>query len=162
MASTIFGASLYQSPNMEENIRYDVLGADSEAFKNGDIVTVDTGVVSLVDAATEKIYGVIQGAQTMPSTNDTVYPGVTPAGENYIFLMGCNAALTDNETDYGKFFGITGASGAQQIDVVSGVTTTTSRQVVIIKVDPNNVGGTEGPQEALVKFVDTTDSTTPN
>ncbi len=162
MASTIFGATVYQRPVNESNIRYDVLGADSEVFALGDILTVDSGVASIVDAASEPILGVCAKSVTMPSTNDTVYVPFIPANEGTIFLMGANATLTDNETSYGVFYGITGATGAQQINVSGGATTTTSRQVVIIKVDPNNVGGTEGPQEALVQFVSVTATATVN
>ncbi len=162
MASTLFGATLYQRPVNESNIRFDVLGADSETFAVGDILTVDGGVATIVDAASEPILGVAVQAATMPATNDTVYPGFLPANEGSFFLMGCNSALTDNETDYGKFFGITGGTGAQQINVSGSVTTGTSRQVVIIKVDPNNVGGSEGPQEALVQFVSVTSAPTVN
>lgn len=162
MASKLFGAQLYQTQGNAANERYDVLGKDSEVIAVGDVLTVSSGVAKVVAAATDPILGVAQKAATMPATNDTVYPPYIPAGENQIFLMGCNSALTDNETDYGKFFGLTGATGAQQVNVSGGVTTTTSRQVVILKVDPLGLGGTEGPQEVLVKFVSTTDSTTVN
>ncbi len=151
--TTLYGAVLVQSPVNETDIRYDVLGADSEVFKIGDIVTVDTGVASIVDAATEPIYGVVAKNVTMGSTNDTVYVPVIPADNDKIWLMGCNSALTDNETDYGTFYSVTGATGVIQVDVGGGVKTTTSRQVMIVKVDPFNVGGTDGPKQAFVKFV---------
>ena len=165
MASTIFGATVYQEGSNPSNIRYDALGADSEVFAVGDIVTVggDTaGTVAVVDAATEPILGVCVKKATMGATNDTVYVPYIPADGGTVFLMGANQTLTDNETSAGVFYGITGATGAQQINVSGGATTTTSRQVVIVKVDPNNVGGTEGPQEALVRFVSTAFSTTVN
>ncbi len=155
MAVTIYGARLAQSPVLETDIRYDVLGADSEVFAAGDILTVDSGVASIVDAATEPIYGVVAGGATMGSTNDTKYVAVVPADNDKIWFMGCNAALTDNETDYGTFYSITGATAVMQVDVNAGVKTTTSRQVMIVKVDPYNVGGTDGPKQAFVKFVRT-------
>ena len=97
----------------------------------------------------------------MSSTNQTVakvYPGFIPAGDDTLFFMGTNADLTGNATNGGTFYGLSGATGAVVVDVTSGVTTTTSRQVEIIKVDPRNIGGTgagSGLRECLVKFVKT-------
>lgn len=162
MASKIFGATVYQESQNGSNTRYDVLGKDSEVFAVGDVVTIASGVVKVVAAATDPILGVSTKVATMPATNDTVYQPYIPADGGTVFLMGANATLTDNETSAGVFYGITGATGAQQINVSGSATTTTSRQVVIVKVDPNNVGGTEGPQEALVRFVSTAFSTTVN
>jgi hypothetical protein len=150
---TLYGAKLYESPNNETNYRYDVLGTASEVFAVGDIVGMASGTLEVIDAATDPIAGVAAKVATMPSPNTATYEAFIPADENYVFLMGCNAALTDNKTNYGTFYGITGATGVQQVDVTSGVTTTTSRQVMIVKVDPNNVGGTDGLKQCLVKFV---------
>lgn len=162
MASTIFGATVLQEGQNGSNSRYDVLGKNSEVIASGDILTISSGVAKVVAAATDPILGVATKKATMPATNTTVSPAYIPADGGTVFLMGCNAALTDNKTDGGKFFGLTGATGAQQVNVSGGVTTTTSRQVVIVKVDPNNVGGTEGPQEVAVRFVSTAFSSTVN
>ena len=151
----IYGATLYQSNKNETDIRYDVIGKDSEAFATGDIVTADGGVLDVVDNATDAIAGVIVKADTMTSSNTAtakVHPGYIPSDAETVWLMGCNASLTGDQTDYGKFFGLTGATSLQQVDVTTGVTTTTSRQVMIVKVDPNNVGGTAGLRQCLVKF----------
>lgn len=158
MSQILYGAQLQQSPVVETDLRYDVLGADSEVFAVSDILTIDGGVVSIVDAATEIIYGVAGRSITMPATNDTVYMPVIPADNDKIWLMGTNSDLTDNETDYGTFYGITGATGAQQVNVSGSVTTTTSRQVMIVKVDPFKLGGSgsgSGLRQVLVKFVRT-------
>ena len=110
----------------------------------------------MIDAATESVAGVVAKAQTMGSTNDTVYPAFIPAQLDDVYLMGTNSDLTDNETNYGTFYGITGSTGAQLVNVSGGVTTTTSRQVMIVKVDPFGIGGTgsgSGLRQCLVKFV---------
>jgi hypothetical protein len=70
--------------------------------------------------------------------------------------MGTNSDLTDNATNYGTFYSVTGSTGAQLVDTNGGVKTTTSRQVMIVKVDPRGVGGSgsgSGLREVLVKFV---------
>jgi hypothetical protein len=149
----LYGASLYQSQNKESNFRYDILGKAAEAFTVGDCVSMASGVLKVTAAATDPIAGVAVKTATMANPNTTTYEGFIPADENYTFLMGTNAALTDNKTDYGTFYSITGTTGIQQVDVTGGVKTTTSRQVMIVKVDPNNVGGTDGLKQALVKFV---------
>jgi hypothetical protein len=72
--------------------------------------------------------------------------------------MGCNSDLTDNHTDAGTYYNITGGTGAQQIDVSGGVTTTTSRAVEIVKVDPYDEGGSgsgSGLRKALVRILKT-------
>jgi hypothetical protein len=99
----------------------------------------------------------------MASDNQTVAivkPAYIPADEG-IFLMGANSdlSITAGPGTYYKLAG-TGASGTQQIDVTSGVTSTTERVVEIVKVDPRNVGGTavtagNGLREAYVRFVKT-------
>jgi len=152
----LYGASVYQERNNESNIRYDFLGKDSEVFAVGDVVTVASGVAK-VAGATDVVAGVAVKAATMGNPNDTVYPGYKPA-EDTTFLMGTNADLTDNETDGGTFYKLTGTTGAMLVDVTSGVQTTTSRIVEIVKVDPRGLGGSgagSGLRECLVRFVKT-------
>lgn len=158
--ATINGASVFQESNMESNTRYDVLGKNSEVIAAGDPLTVASGVIK-VAGTTDSITGVATKTQTMTSTNQTValvYPGFVPALDQ-IFLMGTNADLTGNATDHGTYYKLTAAtSGAVQVDVTSGVQTTTARVVEIVKVDPNGVGGTgsgSGLRQALVRFVKT-------
>jgi hypothetical protein len=149
----LYGAQLYQSPVNETNIRYDVIGKTAEVTTAGDVVTLDSNTVKPVAAATDPILGVAAASVTAAQNDGTKYVPFMPADENDVWLMGCNAALTDNTTDYGTFYGLTGATGVQQVNVTGGVTTTTSRQVMIVKVDPNKVGGTDGLRQCLVKFV---------
>ena len=158
MASTIFGATLWTSPVNGPNYRHSAPGKNSEVFAIGDPVT-ETGAAGLkvVSAATDLIIGVAtkvatMGASNVTVTTSTVYPEYIPADEGYTFLMGCNSALTDTKTDSGKYFGLTGATGAVQVNVSGSVTTTTSRQVEIVRVDPQGLGTSEGVLEVEVKF----------
>ncbi len=156
MAQILYGAQLVQSQNNEFNARYDVIGATSEVVATGDLLTVESGTLEVVDAATETIAGVALAPVTAAQDDGTKYVPFIPADENYVFLMGTNSDLTGNSTDYGTFYGITGATGVQQVNVSGGVTTTTSRQVMIVKVDPFKIGGTgsgSGLRQCLVKFV---------
>ena len=157
MASTIFGATPYQYQGNAANLRYGAAGKNSEVITANDPLTIASGVIKVVSAATDPIIGVAVATKTMGAANQTintstVYPAYIPADEETVFLMGCNTALTGNSTDVGKYFGLTGSTGAVQVNVSGSVTTTTSRQVVIIKVDPYGLGTTEGLSEVLVKF----------
>ncbi len=151
------GARVRQNGNLETNIRYDSIGKNSEVFAVNDVLTIASGLVKVVAAATDPILGVATKTQTMASDNQTVAkisPGYIPA-EDTVFFMYTNADLTDNATNGGTYYGLTGATGAVVVDVVSGVTSTTSRQVEIVKVDPENIGGTgsgSGLRQVLVKF----------
>ena len=122
MASTIFGATVWQSTTNPVNYRTGAAGKNSEVITSGDPLTVASGVIKVVSAATDPIIGVAAKTQTMGSANQTinistVYPLYTPADENVTFLMGCNTALTGNSTDVGKYFGLTGSTGAVQVNV---------------------------------------------
>lgn len=144
---------------MEVDARYDIIGNNSEVFTAGDVVTTSGGDL-VVASATSVVFGAVIKTATMTSDNETVAkvcPAVIPP-ENTVFLMGTNADLSGNDTDVGTYYKLTGATGAQQVDVTSGVTTTTSRIVEIVKVDPRNIGGTgsgSGLRECLVRFVKT-------
>lgn len=157
MAATLYGAQLAQAPGNAVNARYDMIGVSSDVVKAGDIMSMQSGNIGVVSAATQAVAGVaITPATAAQNDGSTKYIGFIPADENYVWLMGTNSDLTDNATDYGTFYGITGGTGAQQVNVSGGVTTTTSRQVMIVKVDPFNVGGTgsgSGLRQCLVKFV---------
>lgn len=151
------GAKLYSNRVLETDYQYDAIGKNSEAIASGDPLTVASGLVKVVSAATDAIIGVAAKTQTLASDNQTVAkiaPAYIPA-EDSIFFMYTNADLTGNATNGGTFYGLTGGTGAVLVDVTSGVTTTTSRQVEIVKVDPRNIGGTgagSGLREVLVKF----------
>jgi hypothetical protein len=156
-AATPVGAQLVQEGDNASSLRYDTLGKDSEVFAVGDVITIASGVLK-VAGATDTVIGVSAKAQTMAATNDTVYQPFIPVAMNSIFLMGCNADLTDNETDGGTYYKITGLTGAQYVDVTSGVQATTARIVEIVKVDPFNEGTTGvggGSRKAYVRFVKT-------
>lgn len=154
--ATLYGARLWQAPEESVNARYDMLGQSSEVIAAGDILNMESGNIEVADAATDAIAGVAITPSTAAQNDGTKYIGYIPADENYVWLMGTNSDLTDNATDFGTFYAITGATGAQQVNVSGSVTTTTSRQVMIVKVDPRGIGGTgaaSGLRECLVKFV---------
>ncbi len=142
---------------------YQAIGKNSEVFSVNDPVTITAGVVE-VAGTTETIFGVCDKTVTMTSDNQTVAKVVPPLipTDGLLFLMGCNADLTGNATDGGTYYKLTTAtSGAVQIDVASGVQTTTARVVEIVQVDPQAVGGTgagSGLRQALIRFVKTPNS----
>lgn len=155
--ATIFGASVYQENGNPSIQRYDTLGKDSEVIAVGDVLAINTGVLK-VAANTDVIVGVATKKATMAATNDATYPPYIPVSEQTIFLMGTNSDLTDNETDGGTYYRLSGATGAVTVDVTGGVMTTTGRQVEIVKVDPLSIGGTgsgNGLRNVLVRFVKT-------
>lgn len=159
MGTTLYGFQVAQENKNESDYRYDVIGNNSEAFTQGDPVTIASGDLT-VAGTTDSVVGVAAKTQTMASDNETVAkvkPGFVPANFNTIFLAGANADLTGNDTDVGTYYKLTTATtGAVQIDVASGVQTTTSRVVEIVKVDPFNEGGTgagSGLRKCLVRFV---------
>ena len=160
--AVLYGAKLWQESRCNgTDLRYDTIGKNSEVFADGDPVTIASGVLKVVAAATDPIVGVVEKKQTMTSDNQTVakvYPGFTPSFDGTIFLMGTNSDLTGNATNDATYYGLTGSTGAVQVNVSSGVTTTSSAQVEIVKVDPRNIGGSgsgSGLREVLVKFIRT-------
>jgi hypothetical protein len=158
--AVLYGASVYNELGNPSNIRYDIIGKNSEAFTAGDIVTVDGTNGLKVAGATDLVVGVVVKTQTMSASNQTVAkisPGYVPA-ENTVFLMGSNGDFAGNVADPTDYYKITGTTGIQQVDQASGVTSTTSRIVEIVKVDPRGLGGTgsgSGLREVLVRFVKT-------
>ena len=160
MSVTIYGATVAQENRNESDLRYDTIGKNSEVIAAGDPLTIASGVIK-VAGTTDSITGVAVGAATMTSNNATVAK-VTPAyvpADQTIFLMGTNSDLTGNGTDGATYYKLTAATtGTVQVDVTSGVQTTTSRVVEIVKVDPFNLGGTgagSGLRTCLVRFVKT-------
>jgi hypothetical protein len=105
--------------------------------------------------------GVVVKTQTMTSTNTTVakvYPSFIPIYDDQLWLMGTDSDLTGDSTNGGTYYGLTGATGAQQVYVSNGVSTTTLRAVEIVKVDPFNKGGSgagSGLRECLVRILKT-------
>lgn len=160
MAATPTGATLNQTSGLNNHYRYDIIGKNSEAFAVGDPVTVTSGV-ALVASATSTIYGIAVKAQTMSSTNQTVakvYPALMQVYPDQVFLMGTNSDLTGNATDVGKYYKLTGTTGAVYVDVTSGPQGASNRIVQVVKVDPFNEGGTgagSGVRKVLARFVKT-------
>jgi hypothetical protein len=157
--ATLYGAKVFQELGNPSNARYDIIGNNSEAFTAGDICSTSGGDL-IVAGATDVVFGVALKTQTLTSDNETVakvYPGIIPP-EDTTFLMGTNSDLTGNAADVGTYYKLTGTTGAQQVDVSGGATTTTSRIVEIVKVDPRSIGGSgagSGLRECLVRFVKT-------
>jgi len=150
----LYGAQLYRSNKNETDINYDVIGETSSVVAVGDLLTAtDSNVINVIGSTTDYVLGVAAGAVTAAQNDGTKRVPYIPADLDTVWLMGTNSALTDDTTDYGTFYAITGGTGAQQVNVSGNVTTTTSRQVMIVKVDPNKVGGTDGLKQCLVKFV---------
>lgn len=155
----LFGAQPYNPNDEELDLNYDAFGANSQAFTQFDPVTYTSGQL-VVAGTTSAIAGVVAATATMSSTNVTVakvQPAYYPVSEDTVFLMGTNADLTGNGTDIGTFYKLTAATtGTVQVDVTSGVQTTTSRNVMIKLVDPQNIGGSgsgSGLRQCLVVFV---------
>lgn len=163
--SIVYGATVDQENRNESDLRYDFIGKNSEVFSSNDIVGAESGVLRVVPATavntTLAVVGTVVKTVTMASTNQTVAkvtPGYVPVADGTIFLMGTNSDLTGNATNGGTYYGITGTTGVQQIDVTTGVTTASSRVVEVVKVDPFNEGGSgagSGLRKALVRFVKT-------
>lgn len=146
MTSTIYGGQVISSP--ANGVNFDggqVIGKNSEAFTAGDPVTIDASHGLAVAGTTDKVYGFVQKTQTMTSDNETVAkvkPVVLVPDLSYEFLMGCNSDL-DPLTSVGAYYKLTAATtGVVQVDVTSGVQTTTSRIVECTGVDPLHEGGT--------------------
>ena len=156
--ATLYGARLWQSDGGEPELRYDALGKNSEVFTQGDIVGLATGELLVQTSA---VVGVVVKTATMTSTNTTVakvYPGFIPVYDDQLWLMSTDSDLTDNHTDGGTYYGITGATGAQLVAVSQGARTTTNRTLEIVKVDPYNEGGTgagSGLRKVLVRILKT-------
>lgn len=156
--AVLYGAKLYRSSGNEARYQNDALGKNSEAFVNGDLVGLASGLLLVQTTA---IVGVIAKTATMTSTNQTVakvQPLYIPIYQDDIFLMGCDADLTGNATNAGTYYQVEGASGAQQVGVSAGVSATTLRTVEIVEVDPRGIGGTgsgSGLREVLVRILKT-------
>jgi hypothetical protein len=163
------GAQLWQTQGNASNLRYDILGKDSEVVAVGDPLTISSGVLKVVSAATDPIVGVAAKAITaaqMGADNDTVYVPYIPVDDTTVWLMGTIADCTDNETNGGVYYKLctsatatyTAPTGALVVDITAGAQTTTGIQVMVLKVDPRGIGGSganSGLREVLVKFMRT-------
>lgn len=160
--AVLYGARLWSEAygTGSPDYRYDIIGNNSEDFDTNDPVSVNSTGELIVYTTTLSIVGVAVKDVTLAADNETVdkvRPAFIPSGD-HVWLMGTNSDLTDNATDYGKTYKLTGASGAVLVDVTTGVQTGNSRQVIILKVDPRGIGGTgsgSGLREVLVKFFKT-------
>ncbi len=156
--AVLTGAVLFKSPVQDVNYENDAFGKNSEVFASGDLVQLSSG---LLNVGTVTIVGVVAKTATMTSNNATVakvQPLYQPIGQNDIFLMGTNSDLTGNGTDAGTYYSVTGATGAQKVDVTKGAVTGALRTVEIVEVDPRNIGGTgsgSGLREVLVRILKT-------
>lgn len=157
----LYGAQPWNPNDDELDLNFDAVGKNSEAFTNYDPVTYSSGLL-VVAGTTNAIAGVVGQTVTMAATNAGTtgaqfQPGYVPASEDTVFLMGTNADLTGNATDVGTYYKLTAnTTGAVQVDVTSGVQTTTSRNVMIKAVDPQKIGGSgsgSGLRQCLVVFV---------
>lgn len=157
----LYGAQPWNPNDDELDLNYDAIGKNSEAFASYDPVTYSSGQL-IVSGTTLAVAGIVAQTVTMASTNAgttgaRVQPGYIPVSEDTVFLMGTNADLTGNATDVGTFYKLTANTTATvQVDVTSGVQTTTSRVVMIKQVDPQNIGGSgsgSGLRQCLVVFV---------
>lgn len=159
MAATLYGAQLMTSPTNGVDYDHSAIGKNSEAITFNDILTLDASHGLKVAGSTDSVIGIAIATATMASTNETVAkakPSFIPIAQDYEFLMGTNADLSAL-TSVGAYYQlVAGGTGAQQVDVNNGVTTTTSRVVMCTTVDPNNLGGTgsgSGLRQGLFKFV---------
>lgn len=157
----LYGAQPWNPNDEELDLNYDSIGKNSEAFTSYDPVYYISGQLA-VAGTTQAIAGVVAQTITMSATNAGstgagVQPGYVPVSEDTVFLMGTNADLTGNATDVGTFYKLTAnTTGTVQVDVTSGVQTTTSRNVMIKQVDPQKIGGSgsgSGLRQCLVVFV---------
>ena len=105
--AVLYGARLWNEAygTGSPDYRYDVIGNNSEDFDTGDPVSVSGGDL-IVYSGTSAIVGVAVKDQTLTSDNETVLkvkPGFI-SSEDHVFLMGTNSDLTDDATDYGKYY----------------------------------------------------------
>jgi hypothetical protein len=161
MGQVLYGATLYQRNSFEADFNYDAIGKNSEAITGGDPLTLISGQIA-VGGTTNSIIGVAVRTATMASTNvggANVQPPYIPVDSQTEFLMGTNGDLTGDSTDTGTYYKLTAnTTNTVQVDVASGVQTTTNRVVMIKKVDPFNEGGTgsgSGVRKCTVVFVRT-------
>lgn len=159
MAQTLYGARVYKSPTKEQNYSYGIIGKNSEAFTQGDPVTIDASNGLKVAGTTDTIIGIAAKTVTMTSDNQTVAkvcPAFIPIDQDTSFLMGTNSDLTVL-TSPGVFYKLTAATtGTVQVDVSSGAQTTSNRVIVCTQVDPKGLGGTgsgSGLRQGLFKFL---------
>lgn len=151
----IFGFSVYNEGNNGSLTRYDTNGATSTVFAVGDVCGISSGKLVLATGTTVNVG--VAAAKQASSTTSAVLPYI-PITDSTIFLAGTNADLTDNKTDGGTYYHISGATGVQVVDVTAGVATTTGRQVEIVKVDPLGNGGSgsgSGLRQVLCRLINT-------
>ncbi len=140
---------------MASGIRYDTKGATSTVIAVGDVLGISSGKLVLATGTTVNVG--VAAAKQASSTTAAVIPFI-PVTDTTLFLAGTNSDLTDNATDGGTYYHISGTTGVQVVDVNAGVATTTGRQVEIVKVDPLGNGGSgsgSGLRQCLVRIINT-------
>lgn len=155
------GCQPWAANDIELDLSYDVIGKNSEAITAGDPLQYISGQAA-VAGTTTSVFGVAAKTATMAATNAgstgaKVQPAYIPTDERTVFLMGTNADLTGNATDPGTYYKLSAnTTNTVVVDVTNSAVTTTSRVVMIKKVDPYNIGGTgsgSGLRACLVVFV---------
>ncbi len=117
----------------------------AEVITRGDWITVDdgTGKVDVVAAATEPLLGVANETVT-GNSGGTNYVEVILALPGTKFLMDNDNAggETFARDDVGEWHGLTGATGAQQIDtnVDAAAPSSTANQLVCLDYNPQGFG----------------------
>lgn len=134
----MFGAAFPRTSEPVKPLEHQI-GLNSEVFTKGDVVTMTSGFLDLIDAGTERVVGVVDTTMTMASDNQTVAKRqvpYTPFDYNEEFEMDFNAdAALANQ---GQYFTLTGASGAQQVALSSADAAV--GQVLLVKLDPRQEG----------------------
>jgi len=159
MATDKKGAYLSRTFSGQQEVVQYAVGKNSEAFTVGDPVYFISGQLA-VAGTTQALAGVAVQTVTMASNNvggANVKVGYIPAEEGTVFRMTGNGDFTNTATDQGTFYKLSAnTTNTVQVDQANGVQTTTSRNVMIVSVDPDGVGGTgagNGARQVEVIFV---------
>lgn len=138
----MFGAKLFGTyAENPQGLAY-ALGKNSTQFTKGDLVMRTSGVL-LPATTTNACVGICDLSATMTSTNQTAAKQFVPyysARTDMVFEMDFDDAATNTVANQGKFYVITGATGAQQVDHTTG--STTSGSLVFEQGDPRGTGDT--------------------
>lgn len=118
----------------------DTIGANSEEFNFFDLVTYESGFLSVVDATSDRIDGIVKIKKTMDSDNQTNEQFTVPyvqmsVDDEFEMDFDADAALANQ----GQFFNLnTGGTGAQNVDLASA--SAGVGQVTLVKLDPRGDG----------------------
>jgi hypothetical protein len=139
----MFGAKLFGTyAENPQGLSY-ALGKNSEVFTKGDFLIKASGVLKVGAGNGGALEGICDLTVTMASNNQTVAKVFVPyysSRNDFVFEADFDDATTNTVANQEKFYTITGATGAQQIDHTSG--STTSGQVCFIQSDPRATADT--------------------